>query len=316
MLLASAEGTAFEIAKGRYSETANFEVFLKGHSGDPLRVGRISRDSEAINYPSLSAALAVQPDVMSGLAEQASMRGRGFLARWLYSLPTSKVGKRKIAAAPMPERVRADYRAGMIALWGVPEPDPSDSEPGWKVPFSQGADESLRELERWLEPQLADGEPMSYLAGWASKLAGAVARLSVGLHMAATLATDSPWMGEISRETVEAAITLSRDYFLPHAQAAFGAMGANENAKDAARVVGWLTGLDCETVKVWKGVPIVTKADIHRKSFGGSRSVEEVRAVCRLLCEHGYLRSVGPAWRRDVQAFEPNPACQEPAENT
>src|SRR5262249_42975786 len=38
MLQASAEGTAFEIAKGRYSETPNFDVFLKGHSGDPLRV--------------------------------------------------------------------------------------------------------------------------------------------------------------------------------------------------------------------------------------------------------------------------------------
>ena len=71
MLLASAEGTAFEIAKGRYSETANFDVFLKGHAGDPLRVGRISRDSEAVNSPALSCALAVQPDVISGLAEQA-----------------------------------------------------------------------------------------------------------------------------------------------------------------------------------------------------------------------------------------------------
>jgi hypothetical protein len=39
MLQASAEGTAFEVAKGRYSETANFDVYLKGHAGDPLRVG-------------------------------------------------------------------------------------------------------------------------------------------------------------------------------------------------------------------------------------------------------------------------------------
>src|SRR5262249_44765827 len=87
MLQASAEGTCFEIAKGRYSETANFDVFLKGHAGDPLRVDRIKRGSDTVDRPALSAALAVQPDVIAGLAEAASMRARGFLARWLFALP-------------------------------------------------------------------------------------------------------------------------------------------------------------------------------------------------------------------------------------
>src|SRR5262249_6873547 len=64
MFQASAEGTAFEIAKGRYSETANFDVYLKGHAGDPLRTGRVTRQSEALNHPALSCALAVQPDVI------------------------------------------------------------------------------------------------------------------------------------------------------------------------------------------------------------------------------------------------------------
>jgi replicative DNA helicase len=105
MLQASAEGTAFEIAKGRYSETANFEVYLKGHAGDPLRVGRISRPGDTVEQPALSMALAVQPDVIRGLAEQTSMRGRGFLARFLYSLPTSCVGRRKVAPCAMPAAV-------------------------------------------------------------------------------------------------------------------------------------------------------------------------------------------------------------------
>jgi len=113
MLLASAEGTAFEIAKGRYSETANFDVFLKGHAGDPLRVGRIGRDSEAIDHPALSCALAVQPDVISGLAEQATMRGRGFLARWLYSLPVSAEADRyREHREAMQRRHAEEARAG------------------------------------------------------------------------------------------------------------------------------------------------------------------------------------------------------------
>src|SRR5262249_3804913 len=97
MLLAAAEGTAFEICKGRYSETANFDVYLKGHAGDPLRTDRIGRDDDIVDDPAISLALAVQPDVIRGLAEQTIMRGRGFLARFLYALPTSKVGHRNVA---------------------------------------------------------------------------------------------------------------------------------------------------------------------------------------------------------------------------
>lgn len=310
MLLASAEGTCFEIAKGRYSETANFDVFLKGHAGDPLRVGRVGRVSEAVNSPALSCALAVQPDVIQGLAEQASMRGRGFLARWLYSVPVSRVGRRETAAAPVPDEVAGRFRRGMLWLWGLPEA-PKGEEAGRLIPFAPGADEALRAFESWLEPQLAEDELLACLAGWGSKLAGAVARLSLILYMAGTLGTGESWGDPISRETAEAAIAIGRDYYLPHAMVAFRAMGADGRSKDAVRVVGWLRGLNRETVKLWKGVPSVSKRDIHTGVFGGSRTVDEVTAVCRLLCEHGYLRSVGPSWRKDSHLYAINPDLGE-----
>jgi hypothetical protein len=311
MLLASAEGTAFEIAKGRYSETANFDVYLKGHAGDSLRVGRVGREGEAVDHPALSCALAVQPDVIGGLAERASMRGRGFLARWLYSLPASKVGLRQIAPRAVPGEVARRYRQGMLWLWQLTPSSVPGQEAGWDVEFSREADAALRELERWLEPRLREGEPLSYLAGWGSKLAGAVARLSLILHMADTLGAGGPWTDPISRETVEAAVALGRDYYLPHARAAFGLMGADERANDAARVVGWLAQQKSESLKVWRGVRVVSKSEIHSGVFGGSRTVDDVSATCRLLIEHGHLRNVGPAWRRDSQVFEVSPLLTE-----
>jgi hypothetical protein len=57
MLIASAEGTIFEIAKGRYSETPNFDVFLKGHAGDPIRTNRVGRVQDYIQQPAISMAL-------------------------------------------------------------------------------------------------------------------------------------------------------------------------------------------------------------------------------------------------------------------
>jgi hypothetical protein len=308
MLLASAEGTIFEIAKGRYSETANFDVFLKGHAGDPLRTDRVNRGREAVDHPALSCALAVQPDVIAGLAEQASLRGRGFLARWLYALPDSKVGQRKTAPSPVPGAVAQDYRQGMLWLWGLAPSAVQGQEAGRDLPFTEGADEALRELERRLEPRLAPGEPMSYLAGWGGKLAGACARLSLILHMAATLGTGEPWTDLISRQTVETALVLGEGYFLPHAKAAFGQMGANERSQDALRVVEWLAKrANPETLKALKGSAVVVKSDIHSGVFGGSRSAEDVSAICNALCEHGYLRPTVPAWRRNSQRFEVNP---------
>jgi hypothetical protein len=315
MLLAAAEGTTFEICKGRYSEKANFDVFLKGHAGDPLRTDRTTRDGDAIDNPALSCALAVQPDVISGLAEQSSMRGRGFLARWLYSLPVSKVGRRTTAPAGVPAAVADAYRQGMAALWRFEGNDLAGPGSLWELELSRGAEDAIRALEQWLEPQLAEGEPLAHLAGWGNKLAGACARLGLILHTAGTLGTGGGWNEPVSRETAEAAVTLGRDYFLPHARAAFGLMGTDQRAKDAARVVEWLARLNFETLKPWKGGRVVTKGDIHGKVFGGTRSVEEVSAICRLLCDHGYLRNAGTAWRRDVQVFEVNPTWDVTDEN-
>jgi hypothetical protein len=236
MLQAAPEGTAFEIAKGRYSETANFDVYLKGHAGDPLRIDRIGRAPDAADNPALSVALAVQPDVIHGLAEQATMRGRGFLARFLYAVPRSLVGERMIGMPAVPKGVAADYRLAMLALWHTQGSvdDHGRPEPHWNV-FSHEADSLMHQFERWLEPQLAEGEELASLAGWANKLAGAAARIAGILHMTAT-ALEGSWQRPVDAATVEKAIRLGRGYLLPHAQAAFGMMGANPKADKAARV--------------------------------------------------------------------------------
>ena len=79
MLQASAEGTLFEIVLGRYADRSNFDVYLKAHSGEYLSVGRITREADRIEKPALSIAVAVQPGVIQGLAENASLGTRGFL---------------------------------------------------------------------------------------------------------------------------------------------------------------------------------------------------------------------------------------------
>jgi hypothetical protein len=89
----SAEGDVFDLMAGRYSSnnTSNFAVYLKGHAGDTLRVDRVGRAPEFVQAPALTVGLAVQPDVIRGLAEKPGFRGRGLLGRFLYALPASWV---------------------------------------------------------------------------------------------------------------------------------------------------------------------------------------------------------------------------------
>jgi hypothetical protein len=206
MLQAGPEGTSFEIAKGRYSDNANFDVYLKGHAGDPLNTDRTGRGHGEINAVHLSMALAVQPDVICGLAEEASLAKRGFLARFLYAMPQSKVGRRQIAAASVPEEIQEAYRSHMTAMWETQAMAAPDGRPGANVlRFSPEADQALRQFEQWLEPRLAPEGELSRLCGWANKLAGAIARIAGILHVAAS---PRHWTPTIDVETVEAAIRL------------------------------------------------------------------------------------------------------------
>jgi hypothetical protein len=274
MLQASAEGTAFEIVKGRYSEAANFDVYLKGHAGDPLRVNRVGRGPEAVDLPALSVALAVQPDVIRGLAEDGTLRRRGFLARWLYALPASKVGRREVAPPAVPENVRDGYNRLVSALWWIPGNTGEDGRPAphW-LRFSADADELLGEFERWLEPRLAEGEELFPLAGWANKLAGAVARVAGILHMVCHTDAETPWQSPINSQTVAAAVRLGRDYLLPHARAAFAVMGADTEAARARRLWEVIRRRSVNSVNsVDGGAPVcVSRRDLHRWGAGRSR---------------------------------------------
>jgi hypothetical protein len=294
MLQASAEGTAFEIAKGRYSESPNFDVYLKGHAGDPLRVARISRDGDTVDQPALSMALAVQPDVIQGLAEQATMRARGFLARWIYALPASLVGSRTVRPAPVPPEVHERFRTRMLALWalkgGVDEH--GRPAPHW-LHLEPIADGHIEALERWLEPQLAEGEELAHLGGWANKLAGTVARIAGILHMMGEVERGGQPGTTVNSTTTSAAVQIGRDYALPHALAAFGLMGADKRAEDAKKVWNSIRRR-CECSEYSESAPpCLSRRDIHQANRRTFPSAEHVDAVLDLLVKEGYLLLVG-----------------------
>jgi hypothetical protein len=291
MLLASPEGTVFEIAKGRYSDAPNFDVYLKVHAGDPLRVSRISRARDTVHKPALTLALAVQPDVIRGLADQASMKRRGFLARVLYSMPTSLVGKRRIAPAHVPPTVDGKYYENVLRLWRLPAPEAEGGKyRANELSFSSEAEALLREFETWLEPQLAQGEDLSLLAGWASKLSGAIARIAAVFNLAAEVDTGLTRLPEIEAQTVENAIKFGRDYLLPHAQTAFGVMGADPRVEPALALVKWFKKHCSESNEFNESAPLTfTRRQIHQHNRRRFKSADDLEPALELLRQNGYL---------------------------
>ncbi|WP_255496969.1 YfjI family protein [Nocardiopsis sp. FR6] len=110
LALLSPEGGVFATLAGRYGGTPNFETFLKAHSGDPIRVDRQGRAPDYVRAPALTIGVALQPEAIKEILAIPGGRGRGMLARILYSLPPSNVGYRSIRTrTPMDDQVRQTY---------------------------------------------------------------------------------------------------------------------------------------------------------------------------------------------------------------
>lgn len=285
----SAEGELFEAIAGRYSNgIPNFDVFLKGHSGEDMRVNRRNR-VEIIKAPALVIGLAIQPDVIRGLAEKPGFRGRGLLGRFLYALPPSNLGKRLVRASPLEDAAREEYSLSVAALLRGPHMN--------LIRLSDQADDLLASFERWIEPQLAEGEALSPITDWAGKLAGAVVRLSGILHLAENVNRMSPWPELVLAPSVERAIEIGR-YLIPHAKAAYGEMGADLKIDAARRVLRWIE----ERLRGEKKA-IFTKREALRgcRSF---RTADEIEPPLRLLEKHGYIRNLGDIRKTSIRPSE------------
>jgi len=149
--LLSPEGDVFDQMAGRYNQTAgpNLGVYLKGHAGDLLKVDRRGRPPEYVQRPCLTIGFTVQPDVLQGLASRPGFRGRGLLARFLYSLPASLVG-RQAGPPPVPEPVADRYTLELQVL-AASLTTPVGQDPAVLTLNSQ-AGELLLAFERDLEP--------------------------------------------------------------------------------------------------------------------------------------------------------------------
>ncbi|MBK7582096.1 MAG: DUF3987 domain-containing protein [Myxococcales bacterium] len=277
MAIISAEGGIFEIIAGRYSDSPNLEVFLKGHCGDDLRVDRVGRAPSHIPAPALTLGLAVQPEVVSGLASKPTFRGRGLLARVLFFMPESMVGHRLFDVPQVPDGVLDDYRELFRSLLRVP----LDREGPKRMTAAHGAVSELRAFADDIEAKMAPGGSLAPMADWASKAVGATARLAGLFHLAGPTAGTSECSerSEIGVETMRSAIVVGR-YLLAHAAAAFAVMGADSATAGAQHLLAWVQSKDTRQF---------TKREAHQANRAMFQRAADLDPMLALLEAHGFL---------------------------
>lgn len=244
MSVLSDEGGIFEVMAGLYSDgKINVDIFLKSHAGGAARTDRASREAH-LEKPALTFGLVIQPDIISQLAQGSKrrFRGNGCLARFLYCLPKSNIGKRDVTKRmPIAADIKASYEHGINQLLSMK--GNIDGSP-ILLHLSRDAKQSWEKFAAYIESRQGDGKDLEPIQDWSGKLPGASLRIAGLLHVAEHGINNLV----IARATIESALDLC-ELLVAHAQACFDLMGNDPAVDDAKYIFRWLKSKKKATFK-------------------------------------------------------------------
>lgn len=301
--LVSSEGGIFDIISGSYTNFPNIDIFLKGYSGDFIKVSRIGRPSLYVKNPRLTILLTVQPKVLESVVNNGTFTGRGLSARFLYSVPKSLVGSRKFETKPIDFDNKKRFSDLIHEI--LKEPKTATIY----ISLSNEAYSLLKDYYESFELRLATD--LKEIGGWAGKLVGNILRISALITRARNVKYDAflytpssddsaEWI--VQKEDMESAIKLG-NYFLEHARYAFDFMDDNTTKKQAINFL--------EKLKASKVNEISFREASRMCKFMNKK--ENATAVINLLSDYGYLREKRGTSRAHNKGiiYEVNPAIYD-----
>ncbi|WP_418648795.1 YfjI family protein [Thauera butanivorans] len=274
MALLSDEAGIFQIMAGIYNGgSANLDAFLKGHAGTAMRVDRAGREAH-VDKPALTFGLAMQPGVLAEVAASRRFRDSGLLARFLYAMPASNVGRRDVRRrVAVPDQVRDNYERAIFQLL---EDVPAVIGKPRVLPMTEPALELWADFAQDIEDQQGEGGRYEAISDWTSKLPGAVARIAALIELAEVGRAAE----EVSEVATRQAVALGR-LLIPHAQAAFGLLGTDGVDTDGAAIVKWVQA---------NGLAEFSRRECQKAMEGRFRSLERLNKALQRLQQQDVLR--------------------------
>lgn len=233
-----------------------------------MTVDRIGRKPNHIPNPRLTMMLTIQPDVLHGLMDNATFRGRGLCGRFLYAMCKSKVGRREISPEPVPDTVKAEYRRFVRHIL-------ADNGRG-VIRLSPEADRVRKDYAAYIEQKL--GNEWECMRDWGGKLVGATVRIAALMHAAEV--QGNPADIPISPEVMEGAVKIA-EFLGVHAMAAYQMMGADESTEDARYLWRRIEGT---------GKDQLTKNEVIQLTRGKFQKAEDMEPALQTLVDMGYIR--------------------------
>lgn len=270
MAVISAEGSIFDIIAGRYNTKINMDVWLKGHSGDEIRVDRKNRMTEYISNPRLTTVLAIQPSVLEEIMSNKTMTGRGLIARFLIAILVSRIGQRIFMSEAIAPEVIERFRTVLLRILTLAPSDQMQT-----LCLSKEAQAVIERYFNENEALLSDRTcPMRE---WLAKNVGAVLRIAGVLHLASGLDHNTL----VSPDTMTKAVAIGQ-YFRNHARYAYSVMDVDDTVKKTEYVLAKLRCYQSQVVK---------RREVFRDCRGKYfKAVDDLKPTLNLLEEYGYLR--------------------------
>lgn len=281
-----------ENMSGRYSKNGspNFDIYLKGHSGEPLRVDRIGRPAEYIQSPALTVGLGVQPSVLQGMWLKPGFSGKGLLARFWYFIPPDKLGNRNQRIETISDSFKHVFYCNIIKMlqeeWdGELNRDTFECHPR-VLRLTKEAHELWLQFCEWIEPQLQPMGRLGELSDWGGKFAGITGRYAALLHLADFVHDfEDAHRSRVSIQTMERSIALSK-YALEHSLAAFAEMRTDTVTADAKKIING--------IKKYRWMDF-TRTDVIVKLNFRSNILDNALS---LLMDYQYIREAGEEQER------------------
>lgn len=301
------EGGLFSMIAGRYDGKgeSNMDVWLKMHAGDDLSIHRKNKPSIEVPKPAGTIAITVQPAVIKDLATKKDFKDRGLLGRFLYAIPESLVGKRLYQNKRVDQAVKDTYLAAIKKIFEQPEAKPEneyDETPHHRLYIRGGALEIWEEFYNDLEKRQAPGGDLEGITDWASKCAGAIARIAGILHIIET--GGNPGQDEISVTTFGRAYEIGRIHLVEHAKAAYGLMNMTADTHLARDILSWIAA---------KGKTVFTATDFWVDNRSKGDCLDDLLPAFELLEERGIIRETQERetkGRKAKHRYEVNPSCK------
>ncbi len=307
--LVSAEIDAGQLTGTRYSKGggANFDMLLKAFTGDPSPCHRIGKNIP-LERPALSLVLCVQPAAVAEVLRDAYAKDKGLVPRLCLIAPASRMGTRALHPAPVsPDLLQwwGDTLRRLLDLkWParvVLTPDgPTRHEgPPRILRLTPEASTAFDVLRAPLESRTGEDGDLRPVCGYASKLAGVVARLALAMQ-----AMQDPAAAFITADTMRAACEWA-PFLLAHFRAVLGDAAEGNEVKLARRLL--------RAIKR-RGIAELSGRDAHRSLGHDGLKKAELDPALEMLLEGEWLRELpgpdkGKPGRSPGQRYAVNPAA-------